>query len=324
MVSADDTVFVPITTAQTKLFNARNPLGELIVSRINIDGALRDARRGRRGPDRRAAATTATSSTPTTMRTSGHEPGGHAGDGDQVTGILTVFLGAIAGISLLVGGIGIMNIMLVSVTERTREIGLRKAVGARKADMLLQFLIEAVVLSLVGGCIGILLGIGMGQLVNLTGLMTSLVTTGFGAAGRGVLGRRRAVLRHLPGQPRREPASHRSAAVRVGCRGKSASEQPERDVGQGMCWRRQGALLGRARRGQYNGRWSLEGAIEGRPRGMAWHPGRSSSWTTNRTSSQVVQRLPQGPGRLSGAYARRRPGGPDRDRRERPIWSCST
>ena len=94
----------------------------------------------------------------------------------QVTDIMTIFLGAIAGISLLVGGIGIMNIMLVSVTERTREIGLRKAVGARKADILTQFLMEAVVLSLVGGLLGILLGVGLAQLVSVKGLLESLVT----------------------------------------------------------------------------------------------------------------------------------------------------
>jgi putative ABC transport system permease protein len=77
---------------------------------------------------------------------------------NTVTGVLTIFLGGIAGISLLVGGIGIMNIMLVSVTERTREIGLRKALGARKRDILIQFLTESSLLSLLGGVIGIFLG----------------------------------------------------------------------------------------------------------------------------------------------------------------------
>ena len=94
----------------------------------------------------------------------------------SVTQTLTIFLGAIAGISLLVGGIGIMNIMLVSVTERTKEIGLRKAVGATKNQILTQFLIETVTLSLLGGIIGILLGVGIAVLFTATGLLTAVVT----------------------------------------------------------------------------------------------------------------------------------------------------
>ena len=94
----------------------------------------------------------------------------------SVTQTLTVFLGAIAGISLLVGGIGIMNIMLVSVTERTKEIGLRKAVGATKNQILTQFLIETMTLSLLGGIIGILFGVGMASVVTLTGLLTAVIT----------------------------------------------------------------------------------------------------------------------------------------------------
>ena len=90
-----------------------------------------------------------------------------AGMMNSTTDMLTILLGCVAGISLIVGGIGIMNIMYVSVTERTREIGLRMSVGARGIDILNQFLIEAILLSVTGGLIGVLLGIGASYAVNL-------------------------------------------------------------------------------------------------------------------------------------------------------------
>ncbi len=176
MNNADDTVFVPISTAQTRLFSGRNPQGALIVSQVNVVAASEDKttavqdqisallrRRHGLAPDEEADFSVINQADLLSMA-------------NQVTGILTTFLGAIAGISLLVGGIGIMNIMLVSVTEHTREIGIRKAVGARKADILAQFLMEAVVLSLVGGVVGILLGTGLSKIVDLTGMVNSLVT----------------------------------------------------------------------------------------------------------------------------------------------------
>ena len=95
----------------------------------------------------------------------------------QTSGTFTTLLGSIAAISLLVGGIGIMNIMLVSVTERTREVGLRKAVGAKYRDILVQFLVEAVALSVLGGLLGVMLGVGGAQLITpLLGGTRALVT----------------------------------------------------------------------------------------------------------------------------------------------------
>jgi putative ABC transport system permease protein len=94
----------------------------------------------------------------------------------QVANTITIFLGGVAGISLAVGGIGIMNIMLTTVTERTHEIGLRKAIGAKRRDILLQFMVESMVLSLLGGLIGVAFGWGIGRLVGQVNLGGDAIT----------------------------------------------------------------------------------------------------------------------------------------------------
>ncbi len=185
----DDTVYVPLTTAQSRLYTDRTRSGEKIVTSITaqaidseqVETAINDVTRVLR--DR-------------------HDI--NYGDDDDfqifdqsslldtvntVVGSLTAFLGAIAAISLLVGGIGIMNIMLVSVTERTREIGIRKAIGALRRDILTQFLLESMVLSLLGGLMGIALGwlisFAAGSLFDLTmavDIGTVLLSASFAAA----------------------------------------------------------------------------------------------------------------------------------------------
>ncbi len=170
----DDAVFVPISTAQYKLFDGRNVLGDATVSRISVVAGSEDA-------------VESVEVQITNLLTVRHELGAEEDAdfsimsqaemldmADEVSGTLSVFLGAIAGISLLVGGIGIMNIMLVSVTERTREVGLRKAVGARRADILSQFLLEAIVLSVMGGILGVLAGLGVAKLVDVLGWMRAV------------------------------------------------------------------------------------------------------------------------------------------------------
>jgi putative ABC transport system permease protein len=152
--SEDNTAYLPFTTAQARLLkrSARNEVDVIFVQAVTGD-----------------AVPQASEEIANILRQRHRTPIG----GDDftvftqqdflqtfaaITGVLTIFLGGIAGISLLVGGIGIMNIMLVSVTERTREIGLRKALGARRRDILIQFLTESSMLSLIGGIIGILFG----------------------------------------------------------------------------------------------------------------------------------------------------------------------
>ncbi|MDD4859729.1 MAG: ABC transporter permease [Dehalococcoidales bacterium] len=157
-VSMDSIIVVPITTYQSKLFPRQTSSGEDAVQSIAVQITSSEH------------SDFVTAEVEDLLRRR-HRIG--AGDKDdfaiisneqilslfqQITGALTIFLGAVAGISLLVGSIGIMNIMLVSVTERTREIGIRKAVGAKRRDILLQFLIEAAMMSFTGGGIGIIGG----------------------------------------------------------------------------------------------------------------------------------------------------------------------
>jgi putative ABC transport system permease protein len=157
--SEDDLAIIPLTTAQERLYDLRSPRnGELQVDMVLIqavDGAAV-------GDVMIDASDTLRQSHDITFRDEDDfiilSQQNFLDSFSAVTGVLTLFLGAIATISLLVGCIGIMNIMLVSVTERTREIGLRKAVGAKRRDILGQFLTEAVALALLGGILGIGLG----------------------------------------------------------------------------------------------------------------------------------------------------------------------
>jgi putative ABC transport system permease protein len=156
--SEDNVVFIPLTTAHTRLFSARTAAGDNKVTYINVQASSEE----RMDAAAEQIATILRERHNITFRDDDDFSVISQSDilsvfGD-ITGMLTIFLGVIAGISLVVGGIGIMNIMLVSVTERTREIGLRKAVGAKQRDILTQFLIEAIVLSMIGGALGIALG----------------------------------------------------------------------------------------------------------------------------------------------------------------------
>jgi putative ABC transport system permease protein len=189
--SQDDVVMVPLSVAQQRLYpNRRSPAGEPLISVIDVQVD------SQKHMDSVAAGITDVLRQLHRLKPEDDNDFTVISQADlisifgQITGVLTIFLGAIAGISLLVGGIGIMNIMLVSVTERTREIGIRKAVGAKRRDILLQFLIEALVLSLIGGAFGIMLGIAGALVVDrLSADLTTVITpqaillaTGFSAA----------------------------------------------------------------------------------------------------------------------------------------------
>jgi putative ABC transport system permease protein len=164
--NTDDNVFIPITTAQSRLYTDRTRAGDKAVSAITAQAASSDQ------------VDAAIEQITLTLREQHNII--YAADDDfiifdqsflletanSITASLTAFLGAIAAISLVVGGIGIMNIMLVSVTERTREIGIRKAIGALRRDILVQFLLESMALSLLGGLLGILLGWAISSLVG--------------------------------------------------------------------------------------------------------------------------------------------------------------
>jgi len=163
-IDMDDMIAIPITTAKDKLDTRTTPQGGRVVTSISAQvsskEAMADAKQEIEALLRQR------------HRITGQNDFTIVSEADivaviqDVMGILTILLGLIAGISLLVGGIGIMNIMLVSVTERTREIGIRKAVGAKRRDIMTQFLIEAAVLSLAGGMVGVLLGWGASQLFS--------------------------------------------------------------------------------------------------------------------------------------------------------------
>jgi putative ABC transport system permease protein len=175
--SSDDAIFIPLDTGYDKLFGATATYNDKkIVNSISVSVATTDAMN------------TVSSQIEFLLRRAHKLASSDELDFNvlsqadllstlnSVTQTLTIFLGAIAGISLLVGGIGIMNIMLVSVTERTKEIGLRKAVGATRNQILTQFLIETMTLSLLGGVVGILLGVGIASIFSATGLIASVIT----------------------------------------------------------------------------------------------------------------------------------------------------
>jgi putative ABC transport system permease protein len=168
MMNNDDIIYVPLTTAQGRLIGKKN-LNQIYIEAASAD-LMETAQAQVTAALQRAHQISAGQENDFTITNQADILSTMEG----VTQTMTLLLGGIAGISLLVGGIGIMNIMLVSVTERTREIGIRKAIGAKGRDILQQFMIEAVILSVLGGSIGIALGAGGSR---LTGSLFSMSTS---------------------------------------------------------------------------------------------------------------------------------------------------
>ncbi len=174
--SPDDVVYIPLTVMQQAVAQPRTPQGGRIVSTVSL--TVSDEEYTQNVID-----------DVTSLLRGRHQLSAFADDDfnimsteeiasmlEETTGTLTLLLGAVAAISLLVGGIGVMNIMLVSVLERTREIGIRKALGARDTDIWSQFLFEAALLTFTGGIIGVILGWGLSILIDTMGLMTTVVS----------------------------------------------------------------------------------------------------------------------------------------------------
>jgi len=168
MTNIDDAIYVPITTAQRRL------LGTKYVRTIYAQA--KDAKSMDAANDEISAVLAARLGSTDAFYVRNQADVLSAAQ--DVTRVFTVLLAGIASVSLLVGGIGVMNIMLVSVTERTREIGLRKAIGARTVDILMQFLIESIVLSLVGGVVGIIVGIAGSRIAARVAGWPSAVSVG--------------------------------------------------------------------------------------------------------------------------------------------------
>ncbi len=184
----DDTIFMPFSTMSSRLIGRTSPYG-IAVQAISVSAKDNDSINAAKFQIEnllrlRHKSTEALADETFTIRTQKDA----LEIVNNITGALTLMLAAIAGISLLVGGIGIMNIMLVSVTERTQEIGLRKALGATQSDILSQFMIEAVILSIAGGLVGTSLGIGGVLLIaNSTplqaGVSVSAIVLAVGVSG---------------------------------------------------------------------------------------------------------------------------------------------